>query len=115
MIKLLSLLAIVATLTTSHITGHLATKGTNGAWARHRIDLQEGTTVVNVSAAANGKNTYLNCVFSDPLGTNTVIEHHVLLCDANVKRLALPSFMVLDIANDNNGPVDYDITVQNTK
>ena len=107
------------TATTSHMTGHLATRDTFGAWSSVRVDVPSGTTIVDVSAAANGRNTLLDCVFTEPTGTKQVQKNttdcRVVVRDGNDHGLALPSHLMLDLTNENNGPVDYDITIQNTK
>ena len=106
----------MADTTTTHMTGHLATKDTFGSWTGPmRVELPSGTTVVDVSASATGRNTFLDCTFKEPTIGRTVVQKHVQLCDVNVKGLVLPSHLTVNITNDNDSPVDYDITIQNTK
>jgi hypothetical protein len=107
--------AIAASATTTHTPGHLATKGTNGAWATERVNVSNGTSVIHVSASADGKNTPLDCAWEDPYGKSAHFEKHTLMCSATVKNLTLPSHVVLKLINEYNGPVTYDIEVSNTQ
>ena len=108
--------ALAASVTTTHTTGTLATKGTNGAWATVTAEMADSAVnVVNVSASANGKNTYLDCEFIDPYHQTLLKENHVLLCATVVRGLALPSRLTIKLTNENNGPVAYDVAVETTK
>jgi hypothetical protein len=109
----LFLLLLVANMAT-HITGNLATKGTYGAWVTQRINLQDGVNVINVSASANGKNTYLDCKFTEPSGA-VHNQLHTQLCTLKTNRLSVPWHMDVQLVNDNDGPVTYDIAVETEK
>lgn len=107
--------AIAASTTVTHTQGNLATTGTNGAWGVARISVPEGTSVIRVSASANGKNTPLDCAWEDPYGRSAHSEKNTLMCSATVKNLVLPSHVVLKLINKYQGPVTYDISVENSK
>lgn len=91
-----------------HITGILPANET----AHHRVDLQDGKSTITITATKfPGASANLTCKWFDPYGKLVDTQTKTQSCVATTN-LVLPSHVAVDITNNENEQIVYDVMVE---